>query len=107
MRLRLRADLVTLSACRTGLGRLTGGEGLIGLTRAFHYAGTPDVVASLWNLNDAATAGLMKSFYQNLRAGLPKDEALRRAKLQLLKGGSRAWGRPYFWASFVLVGAGT
>ena len=105
MRLKLRADLVTLSACRTGLGRLTGGEGLIGLTRAFHYAGTPAVVASLWNVNDAATADLMKSFYQNLRAGLPKDESLRRAKLQLLEGKSRAWEHPYFWASFVLVGA--
>lgn len=107
MRLKLRAELVTLSACRTGLGRLTGGEGLIGLTRAFHYAGTPAVVASLWNVNDAATADLMKSFYQNLRAGLPKDEALRRAKLQLLRGKSRHWEHPYFWASFVLVGAGT
>lgn len=104
MRLRLRADLVTLSACRTGLGQLLDGEGLVGLTRAFLYAGADSVMVSLWGVNDSGTAALMKSFYEHLRQGQPKDEALRRAKLALLNGTRRAWRHPYFWASFVLVG---
>ena len=105
MRLKLNADLVTLSACRTGLGRVVGGEGVLGLTRAFIYAGSHSVVASLWNVNDTATAELMKSFYANLKKGEPKDEALRQAKLTLLKGKQTTWRHPYYWAPFVLVGA--
>jgi CHAT domain-containing protein len=58
----------------------------------------------LWNVNDAATAALMKSFYKGLQQGLAKDEALRQAKLTLLKGQQRAWQHPYYWAAFVLVG---
>lgn len=104
MRLKLNADLVTLSACRTGLGRMLHGEGIIGLTRAFLYAGADSVVVSLWNVNDIATASLMKSFYKNLQQGLGKDDALRQAKLGLLRGQQPAWQHPYFWAPFVLVG---
>jgi len=104
MRLKMRADLVTLSACRSGLGQLVKGEGIIGLTRSFLYAGADSVVVSLWDVNDLSTAALMKSFYANLKNGLPKDEALRQAKLQLLHGQKRAWQQPYFWAPFVLVG---
>ncbi len=104
MQLKLNADLVTLSACRTGLGKLLHGEGIIGLTRAFLYAGANSVVVSLWNVNDVATASLMKSFYKNLQSGLPKDEALRQAKLELLTGEKRAWRHPYYWAPFVLIG---
>ncbi len=104
MRLKLNSDLVTLSACRTGMGKIVSGEGVLGLTRAFLYAGTRSVVASLWNVNDTATADLMKEFYQNLNRGLAKDEALRRAKLRLLHGKQQTWHHPYFWASFVLVG---
>jgi CHAT domain-containing protein len=104
MRLKLNAELVTLSACRTGLGKLLNGEGMIGLTRAFLYAGADSVVVSLWNVNDIATATLMKAFYKNLKQGIAKDEALRQAKLSLLKGPQRAWRHPYFWAAFVLVG---
>src|SRR5205085_5181865 len=70
MRLKLNADLVTLSACRTGLGQLLQGEGIIGLTRSFLYAGAESVVVSLWNVNDIATASLMKAFYKNLKQGL-------------------------------------
>lgn len=105
MRLKLDADLVTLSACRTGLGKLLNGEGIIGLTRAFLYAGADSVVVSLWNVNDIATATLMKSFYKNLQQGLAKDDALRRAKLELIKGQKPAWQHPYYWAPFVLIGA--
>ena len=105
MRLQLNADLVTLSACRTGLGRVLYGEGMIGLTRAFLYAGAESVVVSLWNVNDIATAALMKSFYKNLKQGMNKDDALRQAKLALLHGQKPAWRHPYYWAPFVLVGA--
>ncbi len=104
MRLKLNADLVTLSACRTGLGQLLNGEGLIGLTRAFLYAGAESVVVSLWNVNDIATATLMKAFYKNLKQGLSKDDALRQAKLELIRGQQQAWRHPYYWAAFVLVG---
>jgi CHAT domain-containing protein len=104
MRLKLNADLVTLSACRTGLGKLLTGEGVIGLTRAFLYAGASSVVVSLWNVNDMATATLMKAFYGNLKKGLSKDEALRQAKLELIRGQKRVWRQPYYWAPFVLIG---
>jgi CHAT domain-containing protein len=104
MRLKLSADLVTLSACRTGLGKLLNGEGIIGLTRTFLYAGAESVVMSLWNVNDIATASLMKAFYKNLRQGMAKDEALRQAKLELLRGQQLAWRHPYYWAAFVLFG---
>ena len=105
MRLKLGAEVVTLSACRTGLGKVMNGEGVIGLTRAFQYAGAKDVVVSLWNVNDVATSELMKAFYQNLTRGLRKDEALRQAKLQFLHGARGTWKHPYFWAPFVLNGA--
>ena len=106
MRLKLNADLVTLSACSTGLGKLVNGEGALGLTRAFFYAGARNVTVSLWNVNDSATAALMKSFYGNLNRGLPKSAALRQAKLSLLRGVNPLWRHPYFWAAFVLVGEG-
>jgi CHAT domain-containing protein len=104
MHLKLNADLVTLSACSTALGKLVDGEGMIGLTRAFIYAGADSVVVSLWNVNDSATAELMRDFYQNLKRGLPKDDALRQAKLKLLNSSQPAWRHPYFWAPFVLEG---
>lgn len=104
LRLKLNADLVTLSACRTGLGKLLNGEGMIGLTRSFLYAGAESVAVSLWSVNDIATASLMKSFYKHLQAGKAKDEALQAAKLELLKGPQRTWRHPYYWAAFVLAG---
>lgn len=104
MRLKLNADLVTLSACRTGLGKLLNGEGMIGLTRSFLYAGAESVAVSLWSVNDIATASLMKSFYKYLQQGRTRDEALRQAKLDLLKGPQRTWHHPYYWAPFILVG---
>ncbi len=106
MRLKLNASLVTLSACSTGLGKLVNGEGILGLTRAFFYAGARNVTVSLWNVNDSATATLMKAFYGNLNRGLSKSAALRQAKLTLLHGKEAAWHHPYYWAAFVLVGEG-
>jgi CHAT domain-containing protein len=100
---RLDADLVVLSACQTALGKEVGGEGLIGLTRAFMYAGAPRVVASLWQVNDLATAELMKHFYAGmLQRGLRPAAALRAAQLRMAE--DRRWSSPYFWAGFVLEG---
>ena len=106
MRLKMNADMVTLSACGTGLGKLVSGEGILGLTRAFFYSGARNVTVSLWNVNDSATAALMKSFYQNMNRGLPKSAALRQAKLIMLRGKNVTWSQPYFWAAFILVGEG-
>jgi CHAT domain-containing protein len=100
---RLAADLVVLSACQTGLGKEVRGEGLMGLTRAFLYAGVPRVIASLWNVNDRATASLMADLYRGmLRAGMPPAAALRAAQLDLRK--QKRWESPYYWAAFVQYG---
>jgi CHAT domain-containing protein/Flp pilus assembly protein TadD len=101
--LKLNADLVVLSACQTGLGREIRGEGLIGLTRGFMYAGAPRVVASLWQVDDLATAELMKRFYRGmLKDGLRPTAALRAAQLEMAK--QKRWAAPYFWAAFTLQG---
>ncbi len=101
--LRLSADLVVLSACRTALGREVRGEGLVGLTHAFFYAGAARLVVSFWNVSDQATAELMKRFYVGmLRDGLPPARALRAAQLSML--GEPRWQEPYYWAGFALQG---
>jgi CHAT domain-containing protein/tetratricopeptide (TPR) repeat protein len=101
--LRLNADLVVLSACETALGREIRGEGLIGLARGFMYAGASRVVASLWNVEDQATASLMKQFYQDMLAnGQAPAAALRAAQIAMRR--SKRWHAPYYWAAFVLQG---
>lgn len=101
--LKLQADLVVLSACRTALGNEVRGEGLLGLTRGFMYSGTPRVVSSLWDVRDEATSRLMTYFYQKmLREGLRPAAALRAAQLALMK--EPRWEAPYFWAGFTLQG---
>jgi CHAT domain-containing protein/tetratricopeptide (TPR) repeat protein len=101
--LRLNADLVVLSACETALGREIRGEGLIGLARGFMYAGASRVVASLWSVEDQATAALMKELYQGMLAkGLTPAAALRAAQLSMWRG--RRWRTPYYWGAFVLQG---
>src|SRR5205085_9833483 len=101
--LRLTADLVVLSACQTGLGNDVKGEGLIGLTRGFMYAGAKGVVASLWKVDDEATAELMKRFYAGMfTQGLTPAAALRQAQLEMWQ--SRRWHEPYYWAAFVIQG---
>jgi CHAT domain-containing protein len=100
---RISADLVVLSACQTGLGKDVRGEGLMGLTRAFFYAGAPRVVVSLWNVNDRATADLMTLLYRGiLRQGKSPAAALRAAQLELRK--QKRWESPYYWAAFVQHG---
>ena len=101
--LRLEADLVTLSACETALGQNVTGEGMIGLTRAFFYAGARSVVASLWDVEDASTARLMQRFYANIRHGESIDAALRHAKIDFIRGGGPT-SRPFYWASFIATG---
>jgi CHAT domain-containing protein len=101
--LRLSAELVVLSACRTALGREVRGEGVLGLVRGFMYAGSPRVVASLWKVDDAATAELMHRFYEGvLRQNLRPAAALRRAKVGMLS--EPRWRAPFQWAAFELQG---
>lgn len=101
--LKLPAEVVVLSACETGLGKEIRGEGLVGLTRGFMYAGAPRVVVSLWSVNDKATAELMGSFYRHmLSEGMRPAAALRAAQIELSR--KPEWQSPYFWAAFVLQG---
>ena len=101
----LDADLVVLSACQTGLGRMVKGEGLIGLTRAFIYAGTPSVVVSLWSVADQSTSELMLGFYKNLITdGKDTSRSLRESKLIMLE--HPEYAHPFYWAPFVIVGDG-
>lgn len=97
----IKAYLITLSACNTGVGVVTTGDEVIGMNRAFIYAGAPSIVASLWSVSDTSTARLMKSFYQNLKT-MPKDEALQKAQIELLESGDLS--SPFFWAPFYLTG---
>jgi CHAT domain-containing protein len=101
--LKLNADLVVLSACQTALGKEVRGEGLLGLSRGFLYAGAPRLVVSLWKVNDQATAELMRLFYRGmLRDGLRPAAALRAAQTALAQ--NPKWAAPYYWAGFVLQG---
>ncbi|HEV7743619.1 MAG TPA: CHAT domain-containing tetratricopeptide repeat protein [Pyrinomonadaceae bacterium] len=101
--LKLPVDLVVLSACNTGLGKDVRGEGLIGLTRGFMYAGASSVVASLWKVDDEATSELMQLFYgYMLRDGLSPAAALRKAQLTMSQ--QKRWQSPYYWAGFVIQG---
>jgi CHAT domain-containing protein/tetratricopeptide (TPR) repeat protein len=100
--LQLHADLVVLSACQTGMGKEVSGEGLIGMTRAFLYAGAASVLVSLWRVDDESTADLMVSFYRHLERSGDKSEALRLAKLDLID--RSPYFQPYYWAPFILVG---
>ncbi len=101
-KVRLDAELVTLSACQTAVGKEVAGEGLLGLTWAFQYAGARSVLASLWEVSDASTADLMRRFYGHWGRGVPKAEALRRAQLELLE--RPATSAPFYWAAFELIG---
>ena len=130
----LKANLVVLSGCDTALGKLSTGDELVGLTKAFIYAGTSSVMASLWKVDDSSTAQLMGNFYKNLKT-MTKVDALRHAQLAMIRGNgesdlharrgiggiaklgdapavaslsqsSVSTSQPYFWAPFILVGDG-
>ncbi|HCA97055.1 MAG TPA: hypothetical protein DEP38_21285, partial [Cyanobacteria bacterium UBA9226] len=101
--LNLPAELVVLSACQTGLGENVKGEGIVGLTRGFMYAGAKRVVVSLWSVNDVATSELMAKFYQKmLQGGQNPVNALREAQLEMWNSGQ--WKSPYYWAAFTVQG---
>lgn len=101
--LNLPVELVVLSSCESGLGKEIQGEGLMGLTRGFMYAGASRVVASLWNVSDVATAELMKRFYSAMeKDGMRPAAALRQAQIGMWK--QRDWNSPYYWAAFQLQG---
>ncbi|MBD0405349.1 CHAT domain-containing protein [Flammeovirga sp. EKP202] len=98
----LDVNLVTLSACETGMGKLSKGEGLIGLSRALKYAGAKNSIVSLWNINDYSTALLMKHFYSGITAGESISTSLQKAKIKLIQDG--LYFSPYYWAPFTLIG---
>jgi CHAT domain-containing protein len=101
--LKLNTDLIVLSACQTGLGKLVRGEGMVGLTRAFMYAGTPSVLVSLWSVSDMSTSALMGEFYKNLiKYKFSRTDALQKAQLTLIS--DEKYAHPFFWAPFVLIG---
>ncbi len=105
--LELDSDLVVLSACETGLGKVIKGEGMVGLTRAFIFAGTPSIVVSLWTVADESTSRLMIYFYKYLNEGNPKDEALRKARLELMneaEDDELLYSDPFYWGPFILNG---
>jgi CHAT domain-containing protein len=103
--LKLNAAMVVLSACSSGFGKIQKGEGPISISRAFSYAGCPSVVMSLWKIPDAVTSQIMTNFYQELKNGKQKDEALRLAQLKFLnETGDPLYHHPYFWAGFVVMG---
>lgn len=101
----LNAQLVVLSSCSSGYGKIQHGEGPISLSRAFSYAGCPSVVMSLWKVPDQVTTSIMHSFYENLKDGSSKDEALRAAQLKFVEENKDPLYRhPYYWAGFVVIG---
>ena len=103
--MQIPADLVVLSACNTGVGKLEKGEGIMSLSRAFFYAGVKSLVMSLWKVSDESTSELMVYFYEGLKEGLPKDQALQQAKIKYMANQDIALkSHPYFWAGFVLKG---
>ena len=105
--LRFDADLVTLSACNTGRGQEVRGEGIIGLTRAFMYAGTPSISVTLWPVESMSEKRLSTGLYENLAAGLGRAEALRQIKLRMIHGEEdESYRYPFFWAPMVLFGDG-
>uniref|UniRef100_UPI00048D9CF1 CHAT domain-containing protein n=1 Tax=Psychromonas aquimarina TaxID=444919 RepID=UPI00048D9CF1 len=99
--LNLNADLVTLSACETGLGKIANGDDVVGFTRGFLYAGTNSIISSLWKVDDQATSQLMQNFYTNLTETSDKRLALKKAQLAVKTDYNR---HPYYWAAFQLTG---
>jgi len=101
--LRLAADLVVLSACQTALGQEIKGEGLIGLTRGFFYAGAPRVLASLWQIDDRTAAAFLRPFYEAILIGHERPAAaLRSAQIAMWR--TKGWEAPYYWAAFTMQG---
>ncbi len=103
--LELKSRMAVLSACNTGSGRLQRGEGVMSLARAFLYSGCPSIIMTLWSVEDISSAELMINFYQNLKNGMSKDEALRKAKIGHIQSADPLKAHPYYWLGYVSVGS--
>ena len=104
-RMKIAADLVVLSACETGKGKVYKSEGIVGFTRAFMFAGAPRVIVSLWKVDDDATRALMTKFYELWKpGGMSTAGALKKA--QEFVRGHKKWEHPYYWAAWQLWGLG-
>lgn len=100
---RLNAEMVVLSACNTAFGEVRQGEGIYNLARSFSYAGAASIVPTLWKVNDQTTARFMELFYQHLKQGASKAEALQQTKLQFIEAGEN----PFYWAGYIIIGDAT
>jgi len=100
-RLNLRPELIVLSACHTGKGKMEGSDGVLGLPRIFFYTGALSVVSALWGINDRSTASFMDSFYRGLSEGQNKAQALQTAKIEMIRS---KYSHPYYWGAFILNG---
>jgi CHAT domain-containing protein len=105
--LKLKSDMVVLSGCNTGTGKLQKGEGVMSLARGFFYAGCPSIIMTLWNVEDVSSSTIMIEFYRNLKNGFSKDEALRKAKDSYIAGADPLKAHPYFWLGYVSIGKQT
>lgn len=100
----INAQMVVLSACNTGMGEIQRGEGMYSLGRAFSYAGAQSLVSTLWSVNDKSTKEIMVNFYENLKIGMTKDQALQKAKLKYIENQTNVNSNPLYWAGFVAYG---
>ncbi|MEZ4893968.1 MAG: CHAT domain-containing protein [Saprospiraceae bacterium] len=102
--MKLNADMIVLSACETGLGKVLQGEGAISLARAFAFAGAKSVVTTLWSVENTSTSKLMAEFYNALANGKEKDEAMKLAREEYLKNVPASWRHPFFWLGIIVIG---
>lgn len=100
----IETEMIALSACQTGTGKVARGEGIFSFARGFYAAGIPSLLTTLWQVDDRATYGITELFYKHLQKGLNKDEALRRAKLDFISGNDKLYQLPYYWSSYILIG---
>ena len=100
----LQAEMVVLSACETGIGKLYRGEGIVSLAQGFFFAGTQSIITTLWRVNDASTYEIMEHFYEQLKNGQPKDAALRQSKLTYLENSDQLHQHPFYWSGIIPIG---
>ncbi|NEN24457.1 CHAT domain-containing protein [Cryomorpha ignava] len=100
----LRAELAVLTACETGIGKTSASEGMLSLAHGFAYAGCPSIVMSLWQIDEKTSAAISHEFYKKLASGVPKNQALRQAKISFIKSNSSELSAPYYWSGMVLLG---
>lgn len=100
----IQTELIALSACQTGTGKMAKGEGIFSFARGFYAAGIPSLLTTLWQVDDRSTYGITELFYKHLQEGLNKDAALRQAKLDFIAGNDKLYQLPYYWSSYILIG---